>query len=223
MIIQANCNSAESYVAMDSDNTIQSHPTTDSDTSSVDNSAKRTTGKWSPEEELYAEFLIQCFRNGSLNDCQAMTTLRVYLAEKLNCKPMRVAKKYATQDYGGNILYVNKGSDDKTQYKLDTLRQRCIDSVRNKKKGNYRKRKLVFKHISDGESSPMKTDRGFSDDSSFYSDDMEFRDSKVYKKDFAHDANLCAGKSPSNYNDLEEGLTDEDFQWLEVFSDTSKI
>jgi hypothetical protein len=47
-----------------------------------------------PEEEAYSTAVIRHFRSGLLRIEDGMT-LRGYLAEKLNCDPMRITKKYA--------------------------------------------------------------------------------------------------------------------------------
>lgn len=64
-----------------------------------DNSIPRS-GKWSPEEEVFANRLIAEFEAGSLMDCEDGCTLRSYLAKKLNCAPMRISKKFAGQCIG---------------------------------------------------------------------------------------------------------------------------
>ena len=55
----------------------------------------KKAGKWSMEEEKYAFLLIEAFDHGNLDDCPEGTTLRAYLARKLNCSPMRISKKFA--------------------------------------------------------------------------------------------------------------------------------
>lgn len=52
-------------------------------------------GKWSIEEENFANKIILLFNKGVLLDVQTGVTLRTYLSEKLNCDPMRITKKYA--------------------------------------------------------------------------------------------------------------------------------
>ncbi|GAX09406.1 hypothetical protein FisN_6Lh221 [Fistulifera solaris] len=51
-------------------------------------------GKWTPEEEEYTSRIIHYFSTGLLILPEGHT-LRSYLAEKLNCDPMRITKKYA--------------------------------------------------------------------------------------------------------------------------------
>ncbi|KAJ1430832.1 hypothetical protein B484DRAFT_328180 [Ochromonadaceae sp. CCMP2298] len=64
-----------------------------------DNSVPRS-GKWTVEEEAFANRLISEFESGSLGDCEDGCTLRSYLARKLNCAPMRISKKFAGQCIG---------------------------------------------------------------------------------------------------------------------------
>ena len=58
------------------------------------------SGKWSAEEEAFANKLIVKFEAGTLIDCCEGSTLRSYLAKKLNCAPMRISKKFAGQCIG---------------------------------------------------------------------------------------------------------------------------
>jgi hypothetical protein len=50
-------------------------------------------GKWTQEEESYANRLIQEFKNGLLPLTDG-TTLRTFLSKLLNCDPMRISKKF---------------------------------------------------------------------------------------------------------------------------------
>jgi hypothetical protein len=64
-----------------------------------DSGAPRS-GKWTPEEERFANRLIHDFELGLLADCEDGCTLRSYLARKLNCAPMRISKKFAGKCIG---------------------------------------------------------------------------------------------------------------------------
>lgn len=64
------------------------------------NCSNPKSGKWSIEEENYANELIQQFEAGTLMDCVDGCTLRAYLSKKLNCAPMRISKKFAGQCIG---------------------------------------------------------------------------------------------------------------------------
>lgn len=61
---------------------------------------KLRRGKWLPKEERYAEYLIQQFELGALEECENGCTLRAYLSRKLHCAPMRISKKYAGKKDG---------------------------------------------------------------------------------------------------------------------------
>lgn len=50
------------------------------------------SGKWTPEEEAYTNTIIHFFKRGLL-DVEDGTSLRWYLAKRLNCEAMRVTKK----------------------------------------------------------------------------------------------------------------------------------
>lgn len=66
-------------------------------------------GKWCQEEEDYSVVLIDNFEKGVLQIPEG-TTLRMYLANRLNCDPMRITKKFTGQNCLGKkvmlfILY----------------------------------------------------------------------------------------------------------------------
>ena len=53
-------------------------------------------GRWFPEEEAYAARLVNDFMAGTLpSSVKKGTMLRVFLAQCLNCDPLRISKKYA--------------------------------------------------------------------------------------------------------------------------------
>ena len=56
-------------------------------------------GKWTAEEEAYANRLITEFKAGLLPLTDG-TTLRTFLSKLLNCDPMRISKKFV----GGNCI-----------------------------------------------------------------------------------------------------------------------
>lgn len=61
-------------------------------------------GKWTLEEENFANRLILEFEAGSLLDCEEGCTLRSYLARRLRCAPMRISKKFAGRCIGKVVL-----------------------------------------------------------------------------------------------------------------------
>lgn len=58
------------------------------------NPDQKRKGKWTNEEENYAALLIDEFVNSRIRGLEEGTTLRSFLAEKLNCDPMRITKKF---------------------------------------------------------------------------------------------------------------------------------
>ena len=56
-------------------------------------SSPQRRGKWSEEEETYAQAAIRDFNSGHLNAPLGIT-LRTYLSDKLQCDPMRITKKF---------------------------------------------------------------------------------------------------------------------------------
>jgi len=68
-----------------------------SDESDKESNDISRNGKWTEEEEKYAEKMIQMFAMGQLceeDDDARNQSLRRYLAKKLNCHPMRLTKKF---------------------------------------------------------------------------------------------------------------------------------
>lgn len=82
-------------------------------TESKKNGSKKSLrkGKWTTEEEEYTEKVIQHFSSGLLTLPEGMT-LRSYLAEKLNCDPMRITKKFAGSSCLGKRI--NRAGANKT-------------------------------------------------------------------------------------------------------------
>ncbi|OQR85211.1 hypothetical protein ACHHYP_12088 [Achlya hypogyna] len=72
-------------------------PSTPSSVSSNDEESTPSsrTGRWMYEEEQFALALIECFLLGCVPDLVRGTSLRCFLAYKLQCSPMRVSKKLA--------------------------------------------------------------------------------------------------------------------------------
>lgn len=68
------------------------------------NKAHLRKGKWTPEEEEYTMRIIQHFRTGLLSLPDGHT-LRSHLAEKLNCDPMRITKKFSGASCLGKRVY----------------------------------------------------------------------------------------------------------------------
>ena len=60
-------------------------------------------GKWTAEEEFYANRLIYEFKLGLLPLTDG-TTLRTFLSKLLNCDPMRISKKFVGQNCIGKVI-----------------------------------------------------------------------------------------------------------------------
>jgi len=87
------------------------------------------SGKWTPEEELYANILIELFEEGCVDEFEKEMngdndptsdddkafkvsngmTLRAYLSKKLFCSPMRISKKFAGRGIG-KLVYMSQRS-----------------------------------------------------------------------------------------------------------------
>lgn len=62
-------------------------------------------GKWTSEEESYANRLIYEFKLGLLPLTDG-TTLRTFLSKLLNCDPMRISKKFVGQNCIGKVEHM---------------------------------------------------------------------------------------------------------------------
>jgi len=67
-------------------------------------------GKWTTEEEAYANRLIQEFKAGLLPLTDG-TTLRTFLSKLLNCDPMRISKKFVGQNCIGKQVFRRRQSE----------------------------------------------------------------------------------------------------------------
>jgi len=82
------------------------------------------SGKWSNEEEDFANRLVLEFEKGWLKDCEDGCTLRSFLARRLNCAPMRISKKFAGRCIG-KLVFARAASPPphSEQNVLDDLEQ----------------------------------------------------------------------------------------------------
>ncbi|TYZ58205.1 hypothetical protein PybrP1_012530 [[Pythium] brassicae (nom. inval.)] len=70
------------------------------------------SGKWTPEEEAFTNMIIHYFKRGLLN-IEDGTSLRWYLAKRLNCEAMRVTKKLkGNSSIGKQIFRALENSDE---------------------------------------------------------------------------------------------------------------
>jgi hypothetical protein len=67
---------------------------------------KLRSGKWTAEEEAFADLLIELFEKGHIHENNGCT-LRSFLARKLHCAPMRISKKYAGKGIG-KMVFLSK-------------------------------------------------------------------------------------------------------------------
>jgi len=96
-------------------------------TPSVFTNMKLRRGKWTPEEERFANALIKEFEKGTIHDCENGCTLRAFLSRKLHCAPMRISKKYAGKSIGKHVFLSRHSatthSHQSMQLHIHTLRQ----------------------------------------------------------------------------------------------------
>lgn len=98
-------------------------------------------GKWTPEEEAYANRLIQEFKAGLLPLTDG-TTLRTFLSKLLNCDPMRISKKFVGSNCIGKVVFRRRGADvnnltpeqvQQTRLELSELEKKFLDRVSRSK------------------------------------------------------------------------------------------
>ncbi len=94
-------------------------------------------GKWTPEEESYANRLIQEFKAGLLPLTDG-TTLRTFLSKLLNCDPMRISKKFVGSNCIGKQVFRRRTADlnrltpeqiQKSRSELSELERRFLERV----------------------------------------------------------------------------------------------
>lgn len=94
-------------------------------------------GKWTPEEEAYANRLIQEFKSGLLPLTDG-TTLRTFLSKLLNCDPMRISKKFVGSNCIGKQVFRRRTADinrltpeqiQQSRNELSELERRFLDRV----------------------------------------------------------------------------------------------
>jgi hypothetical protein len=66
------------------------------------------SGKWTKEEEVYADILVELFDKGQVDERNG-SSLRGFLSRKLHCTPMRISKKYAGKGIGKSV-FLSKNS-----------------------------------------------------------------------------------------------------------------
>lgn len=82
-------------------------------------------GKWTSEEQAYADRLIRDFEAGIL-PLENGATLRAFLSKKLNCDPMRISKKFAGARCLGKQIFLKRTTealDDTTKRDDESLKQ----------------------------------------------------------------------------------------------------
>ena len=94
-------------------------------------------GKWTAEEEAYANRLIQEFKAGLLPLTDG-TTLRTFLSKLLNCDPMRISKKFVGSNCIGKQVFRRRTADlnrltpdqiQKSRAELSELERRFLERV----------------------------------------------------------------------------------------------
>jgi len=93
---------------------------------------KLRRGKWTAEEENYANRLIEEFERGTVTDCENGCTLRAFLSRKLHCAPMRISKKFAGKSIGKHVFLsrgTGSGFIDQNKVPLNSPKLRELEQL----------------------------------------------------------------------------------------------
>lgn len=143
------------------------------------------SGKWTVDEENFANQLVKDFEKGFLDDCEEGITLRCYLARRLNCAPMRISKKFSGRCIG-KLSYVKceaSYESEKLKSPLSRLEEIYIQSYNDKKSNKSRRnsRNRVGSH-SNGDKGYQNADYTYSDDNYDYNDNDNESTSDDYEE-----------------------------------------
>ncbi|RLN89184.1 hypothetical protein BBJ28_00012678 [Nothophytophthora sp. Chile5] len=93
------------------------------------------SGKWTAEEEAFTNMIIHFFKRGLL-DVEDGTSLRWYLAKRLNCEAMRVTKKLKGNSSIGKQIFramenthLNRQAIRRARDELSVLETRFLESL----------------------------------------------------------------------------------------------
>ena len=101
---------ADSNATTTTTTTTDATASTTTTTTAASSSAPLRRGKWTMEEEQYANRLILEFKAGLLPLADG-TTLRTFLSRLLNCDPMRISKKFVGSNCIGKQVFRRRGAE----------------------------------------------------------------------------------------------------------------
>lgn len=109
------------------------------------------TGKWTRDEELFADALVEKFESGTLPDCEEGRTLRSYLAQKLNCIAMRISKKYGGKCIGSHLYcHTNVVETAEETERMQRLEEQSRVSIKIALAKRLKRKKFTTSHVSLG-------------------------------------------------------------------------
>ena len=132
---QSSASQYETDITTASDNVSVTSNTSSSSKKKAPHPLRR--GKWTSEEEAYANRLICEFKSGLLPLTDG-TTLRNFLSKLLNCDPMRISKKFVGNNCIGKQVFRRRVADinrittdqmQQTKMELSELESRFLDRV----------------------------------------------------------------------------------------------
>ena len=129
---------ADSNATTTTTTTTDATASTTTTTTAASSSAPLRRGKWTMEEEQYANRLILEFKAGLLPLADG-TTLRTFLSRLLKCDPMRISKKFVGDKCIGRKVYRRRDESElqklspedmeKTRLELCELERLFLDRV----------------------------------------------------------------------------------------------
>mmetsp|Transcript_18264 Transcript_18264/g.18334 ORF Transcript_18264/g.18334 Transcript_18264/m.18334 type:complete len:196 (-) Transcript_18264:392-979(-) len=159
-------------------------------------------GKWTDEEEVYAVKLMESFKAGQLgSDFVPSENLRSFIARKLECKPMRISKKFPRTSLNDRYIKGNWSEEDLIEHyeslkvfeKAYREKDLIVNRNRLKRKKYYIKDKNapISKKVKSIEGEPLNAD-SILQDSGMLQDRLQLVDKELSSiaEDWEFDENL---------------------------------
>ena len=122
-------------------------------------------GRWTRDEETYANELIREFQAGTLENVEEGATLRNFLAEKLTCHAKRISKKYEGSHYNGRQRFrrkedvIPKEELEEKRRTIIKLQEAFAEARKRSQKAHSRKAKAPTKKQVQPKNTPSQDNR----------------------------------------------------------------
>mmetsp|Transcript_31935 Transcript_31935/g.43610 ORF Transcript_31935/g.43610 Transcript_31935/m.43610 type:complete len:170 (+) Transcript_31935:50-559(+) len=90
---------------------------------------RKRSGKWTLEEEHFAQRLMIEFEAGTLPFVKSGCTLREFLSDKLRCSPMRISKKFTGRSIGKKLYTRDSNKRIANMDDLSKLESQFLQSI----------------------------------------------------------------------------------------------